>query len=80
MGLRGAMAQAGRLDEAKAEFGRTLERAAADWHGQQPPTRVSMTRWLLHVFPIALCADWERLAVSLAAAGACIEGIEFGAW
>lgn len=75
-----AMAQAGRLDEAKAEFGRMLERTAADWHGQQPATRVSMTRWLLHVFPIAIRADWERLAAGLAAAGANVEGIEFGVW
>jgi DNA-binding SARP family transcriptional activator/tetratricopeptide (TPR) repeat protein len=75
-----AKAHAGRCDEAKAAFEKELERIAADWHGRQPPTRHSMTRWLLHVFPIAIRADWERLAAGLAAAGAPVEGIEFGVW
>jgi DNA-binding SARP family transcriptional activator/tetratricopeptide (TPR) repeat protein len=75
-----AKAQLGRLNEAKAEFERALEKVAADWHGQQPPTRDSMARWLLHVFPIAISSDWERLAAGLAAAGAPVEGIEFGVW
>ncbi|SHK69650.1 DNA-binding transcriptional activator of the SARP family [Bradyrhizobium lablabi] len=75
-----AKAQLGRLNEAKAEFERALDRVAADWHGQQVPTRESMARWLLHVFPIATRGDWERLAAGLAAAGAPIEGIEFGVW
>jgi DNA-binding SARP family transcriptional activator/tetratricopeptide (TPR) repeat protein len=75
-----AKAHLGHLNEAKADFERALESVAADWHGQQAPTRNSMTRWLLHVFPIAIRADWERLAAGLAAAGAPIEGIEFGVW
>lgn len=75
-----AKAQIGRLNEAKAEFERALERIAADWHGQQPPTRDSMARWLLHAFPIAVREDWERLAAGLGAAGAPTEGIEFGVW
>jgi DNA-binding SARP family transcriptional activator len=75
-----ATAHVGRLNEAKMEFERALERVAADWHGQQEPTRDGMARWLLHVFPIAIRADWERLATGLAAAGAPLEGIEFGVW
>src|SRR5262249_51223795 len=75
-----AKAQVGRLDEAKAELARTLEKMPADWHGQEQPTRESMARWLLHVFPIAIRGDWERLAAGLAAAGAPVEGIEFGVW
>lgn len=75
-----AKAHIGRLHEAKADFERALEWVAADWHGQQPPTRDSMARWLLHVFPIAIRGDWERLAAGLAAAGAPTEGIEFGVW
>jgi DNA-binding SARP family transcriptional activator/TolB-like protein len=74
-----AKAHAGRRDEAKAEFERVLERVAAEWHGSEPPTGDTMTRWLLHVFPIAIPGDWERLAAGLAAAGAPIEGFEFGA-
>ena len=75
-----AKAHAGRLNEARAEFEKALEGVAADWHGQQAPTRGSMARWLLHVFPIAIRGDWERLAAGLAAAGAAVEGIEFGVW
>jgi tetratricopeptide (TPR) repeat protein len=75
-----AKAHVGRLDEAKAGFERTLEKVAADWHGQQPPTRASIVRWLLHAYPIAIRADWERLAAGLALAGAPVEGIEFGVW
>jgi DNA-binding SARP family transcriptional activator len=63
-----AKAHVGRLNEAKAEFERALERIATDWHGQQPPTRDSMARWLLHAFPIAIRADWDRLAAGLGAA------------
>jgi DNA-binding SARP family transcriptional activator/TolB-like protein len=75
-----AKAQLGRLDDAKADFERALERIAADWHGRQPPTRASMARWLLHAFPIAIRKDWERLATGLGAAGAPVAGIEFGVW
>jgi DNA-binding SARP family transcriptional activator/TolB-like protein len=75
-----ANALAGHLDEARAEFEKTLQEIASDWHGQQSATRDNMTRWLLHVFPVAIRGDWERLAAGLAAAGAPVEGIEFGAW
>jgi DNA-binding SARP family transcriptional activator/TolB-like protein len=75
-----AKAHVGRVSEAKAEFERALERIAADWHGQQAPTRASMAHWLLHAFPIAIRDDWERLAAGLGAAGAPVKGIEFGVW
>jgi DNA-binding SARP family transcriptional activator len=75
-----AKAHLGRRNDGKSDFENALERVAADWHGQQAPTRDNMTRWLLHVFPIAIRGDWERLAAGLAAAGAPIEGIEFGMW
>ena len=75
-----AKAHVGRLDEAKGEFERTLKKVAADWHGQQPPTRASIVRWLLHAYPMAIRADWQRLAAGLALAGAPVEGIEFGVW
>jgi DNA-binding SARP family transcriptional activator/TolB-like protein len=73
-------AHVGRLDDARADLESMLKRIAADWHGQQPATRDNMTRWLLHVFPVAIRKDWERLAAGLAAAGAPVEGIEFGGW
>lgn len=66
--------------EAKAEFDKTLEIVAADWHGKGPPTPEHITRWLLHMFPIAVRDDWERLAAGLGAAGAPVKGIEFGVW
>ena len=75
-----AKAHVGLIEEAKVDFTRTLKNIAADWHGQQAATDESMARWLLHVFPIAIRQDWERLAAGLAAAGASVEGIEFGVW
>jgi DNA-binding SARP family transcriptional activator/TolB-like protein len=75
-----ARAHAGLIEDARAQFEQMLEKVAADWHGQQPATPSSMVRWLLHVFPIAVRADWERLAAGLAAAGAPTDGIEFGVW
>jgi tetratricopeptide (TPR) repeat protein len=76
-----AKAHLGRRDEARAEFDRARAKIAADWHGErQPPTSEQITRWLLHVFPIAIRDDWKRLATGLAGAGAPIEGLEFGVW
>ncbi len=65
-----AKAHVGHHNEAKIELERTLERVAANWHGQQAPSGYDMARWLLHVFPIAIRSDWERLAAGLAAASA----------
>ena len=56
-----AKAHIGLRSEAKAEFEKTLEIVAADWHGKGPPTPSHITRWLLHMFPIAVRDDWERL-------------------
>jgi DNA-binding SARP family transcriptional activator/TolB-like protein len=75
-----ALGHLGHKEEARITLQRTFERIAADWHGQQPPTHEGMVRWLLHMFPIAVKDDWERLATGLAAAGAPIDGIEFGVW
>lgn len=75
-----AKAHLGRLDEAKAVFDTAIEKIAADWHGQQRPTRETMARWLLHVFPIAMREDWERLTAGLVAAGAPVKGMAFGMW
>lgn len=75
-----AKAQLGLVEEARTQFEQILESIAADWHGQQPATPGNIVRWLLHVFPIAVRKDWERLAAGLAAAGAPVDGIEFGVW
>ena len=75
-----AKAHVGRLDEAKQDLEKALKSVAADWHGKRPPTRENIARWLLHVFPIAIRGDWERLAAGLAAAGAPVEGVAFGVW
>jgi DNA-binding SARP family transcriptional activator len=75
-----ALAHLGRHEEARVILQRAFECIAADWHGREPPTQQHMARWLLHMFPIAVKDDWERLAAGLSAAGAPTAGIEFGVW
>lgn len=75
-----ALGHLGRNEEARIMLQRAFDHIAVDWHGRQPPTHEGMVRWLLHMFPIAVKDDWERLATGLAAAGAPVDGIEFGVW
>jgi hypothetical protein len=56
------------------------EAVKAEWAGNGPPDERTIHRWLLHMFPIAVEEDWERLRQSLAAAGAPVEDERFGAW
>jgi DNA-binding SARP family transcriptional activator/TolB-like protein len=72
-----ALAKLDRLKEARDEIDTVLSRTAADWQGPVKPARVNMLRWLLHMFPIAIEGDWERLREGFAAAGAPVADIEF---
>ncbi|MEQ9178836.1 MAG: hypothetical protein RIF44_08995, partial [Nitratireductor sp.] len=56
-----ALAQLGRIDEARREARRFVELVAADRHGPAPPSDADVARWLLHSFPIRHVADWRRL-------------------
>jgi hypothetical protein len=36
-----------------------------------------MLRWMLHMFPIAVEPDWERLRAGFKAAGAPVDSVAF---
>jgi DNA-binding SARP family transcriptional activator/TolB-like protein len=78
--LCAALGQLGRIEEAKAELDKSFAQIASHWQGTGKPTARDMARWMLHMFPVAIEADWERLRAGLAAAGAPVEGVRFGAW
>lgn len=75
-----ALGQLGRVNEAKRVLDCAFTQVAANWEGSTKPIPADMTRWMLHIFPIAIREDWERLRAGMAAAGAPVEGIVFGRW
>ncbi len=78
--LCAALGQLGRIDEARAELDKSFHHIALHWHGTGTPIPSEMARWMLHMFPIAVEADWERLRAGLAAAGAPVKRAQFKAW
>jgi len=52
----------------------------AEWDSRTPPDDSAIYRWLLHMFPIAIEKDWERLRQNLAAAGALVAHVRYGEW
>ena len=78
--LCAALGQLDRVEEAQAELDKSFDQIALHWHGAGKPTPSEMARWMLHMFPIAIKADWERLRAGFAAAGAPVKGLKFGAW
>src|SRR5262249_22213901 len=72
-----ALAHLGRVDEARAAVAQALAHAEADWSGPTKAAPHDMLRWLLHMCPIAVEADWERLRAGFKAAGASVDSITF---
>jgi DNA-binding SARP family transcriptional activator/TolB-like protein len=54
--------------------------AKSEWSGTDPADDATVYRWLLHIFPIAVEADWERLRQCLAAAGGLVGNEKFRTW
>ena len=75
-----AFSHLGEYSNARAQIEQAYEEIARDWHGKSSPEPAMMSRWMLHMFPIALEADWERLRSGLATAGAPVANLEFGEW
>jgi len=48
--------------------------------GTSPATPAAMTRWFLHLFPIAMAESWERLRAGIAGAGAPTDGLLHHQW
>ena len=72
-----ALVHLGRMDEARAEIKQVLARTQANWSGQTRAAPEEMLRWLLHMFPIAVESDWERLRAAFKTAGAPVDSITF---
>jgi tetratricopeptide (TPR) repeat protein len=64
-----ALAHLGRNAEAAEEGQRFISRVRANWFGTEPATDEAIVDWLLHLYPIRRCNDWERLRDGLVAAG-----------
>ncbi|MBX9699578.1 MAG: hypothetical protein K2X74_09080, partial [Acetobacteraceae bacterium] len=75
-----ALARLGRRVEAAREAQAFLDRARAAWAGEAPATAEEITRWLLHLYPMRVQADWQRWRDGLARAGLPTAGVEFGKW
>lgn len=75
-----ALFHLGQHDAAVVELERFFTTVAARWTSREPARREMMTRWLLHMFPIAHRNDWERLKDGLAGAGAPVDGIDHHQW
>jgi tetratricopeptide (TPR) repeat protein len=75
-----ALFHLGRREEACAEADRFYAAIARNWFGEAAANRQTMTRWLLHAFPISREGDWERLRAGLAGAGAPTDGLCHHGW
>ena len=75
-----ALAQLGRREQAAAELERFFTIVRSRWTGREPADPVAMTRWFLHLFPIADPSDWARLRDGMAGAGAPVEGLFHHQW
>ena len=75
-----ALVQLRRADEAKAQMPRFFEQIRERWNGKEPASDPAIARWFLHVHPIHLNGDWERLRDGLAAAGMPVAGLAHGVW
>jgi len=64
-----ALHQVGRQREAEEMARQCLAAARANWFGCEEATDEAVGHWLLHIFPIARPADWERLRDGLVGAG-----------
>ena len=52
----------------------------AKWNGPAPEDDRTIYHWLLHMFPIAVESDWQRLRRSLAMAGGAVDQEQYRAW
>ncbi|MBE2276182.1 MAG: hypothetical protein IAE87_07780, partial [Rhodobacteraceae bacterium] len=69
-----ALAQSGRIDEARRVAGRFIEMARGEWIHPRRPGDSEIAAWLLACFPIRSRARWNRLREGLALAGVPVPG------
>ncbi len=64
-----ALANLGRVEEAREDVRRFYALVRDNWFGEEAPTEATIGRWLLHLYPISQPETWERLRTGLRAAG-----------
>jgi tetratricopeptide (TPR) repeat protein len=72
-----ALANLGRMNEARLEVAQFYEGARSNWVNDAPPTDQMVTRWLLQAYPFSRRETWQRLRDGLAAAGFAVDGLAF---
>lgn len=72
-----ALGNLGRKAEAQAAMDAYVERLAPHWVGTEKPTRDSVARWFLHIFPFAAETAWAKLRHGLMQTGARLGDTRF---
>ena len=67
----------GRADEASVALDGYIESLQGHWLGKDQPTRDSVSRWFLHVFPFSNQSAWEALKHGFSQSGANVSGVRF---
>ena len=75
-----ALANLGRVEEAREDVRRFHAMVRDNWFGDEPPTEETIGRWLLHLYPISQPGTWERLRAGLLAAGLPVAGCRHDRW
>lgn len=75
-----ALHNLGRAEEASAVAQAFLSAARAAWVAAEEPTDEAIGHWLLHLFPIAREAEWERLRDGVAGAGIPVAASRHHGW
>ena len=75
-----SLVQLGQTRQAARLLQRAVSAIRAEWTAPPPGDDRTIYRWLLHVFPMAVEADWERLRRCLAKAGGSVEEERFEGW
>ena len=70
-----ALANLGRINEARREAERFYEGVRANWINNESATDRMITQWFLQSYPLRLRVTWQRLRDGLAAAGFAVEGL-----
>lgn len=75
-----SLVQLGEMTRARDLLARAVGEIRGRWNGSISADDRTIYRWLLHMFPIAVEGDWQRLRRSLAKAGAVVDQERFGIW
>jgi tetratricopeptide (TPR) repeat protein len=75
-----SLVRLGRVTQARRLLRRAVDAIRVEWVRRIPPDDRMIYRWLLHMFPIAVEDDWQRLRRCLAAAGGLVDEERFEDW